>query len=292
MLGPTRPVRADAVHREALRPLRSPVSPRHLTRRVRPAAPRTGGWLELARVWGRSARGVEEGMWQVAAEGEVALGPVGLAVGVPLEQHLMRTEGIFGPGDASVWSGGDLRLGLDLCPLRRSPSDVPLVVGLGGQVTIPTEGDLTVRPHTPEVGAPAHTFFAPGPTVDLSAALAVGPWRGLSTQVSADLLLRWVDLPARSLDVSPWVFAGLALDLGWQPLSWLALVAQLDTQMELRDRGPRTALRQLVWLGGGVRVKPWGRWWLEASGRGGLGDETRDISRFSCGVSVGYGGGA
>jgi len=233
---------------------------------------------------------VRRDQWRWALVLEGALGDVGLFIEIPVLLDSVTTEGLYGPGTGREAGLGDLRFGMDLALLRWRPLGIPLMIGMGAQVTAPTSDEREVVPRTPFVPAPP---VSTGPGIlaySGGLVLAGGPWCGLSVQVNADLAGRRYNAPGVPDREEDRLFGAAALVITYRaPLGWITPMVQVDGHFEIIGASP---LRQLVFLTPAVRVRLHSRLALDLGARIPLGDESEAIQRVSAGLTITVGLGA
>ena len=279
--------RADPGWTPVLRPPRLPASPRHFGRDVRPEQPRTSVALQLAKVWGGVQQGVEPEQLATGVLVELGLGRWGAFVDATVVFQSARTEGVYGPGEASTRGAGDLRFGGDAHVLSWTPWGRPCHLGLGLQVSAPTAGERWLQPETPILPAPRFQLGPARWTVSAGPVIAADPGAGFALQLNADLIGRVLRDREDAVHENDELFGAFALMLAQRPVSWLAAMIVLDVQLELLGR--QHALRQLLFVEPALRVRPTPRIAIDLGVRLPLRQETRDEQRFSLGFTVAIG---
>ena len=277
------PAPAMAEETEVPRPPRLLGDARSFSRVIRPIQPHTSLALLAGHTWGAEVKGVSHDQWRWALVAEGAVGRTGLFLELPLVLDVGHAQGLYGPGEASVAGLGDVRLGADVAILHCALGGLPLTLGSGVQITAPTGGQRQVDPETPFVMAPPITFGPSLWALSGGLGLAVGPWRGLSVQLNADILGLLRDEPDRPQRKEEWLFGALALVVSYRVLPWLVPLIQLDTQLEFIGLNP---LRQLVFLEPALRVRIHKRLALDLGVRIPLGSESENEQRLSASVAI------
>lgn len=275
---------ARAERTQIPRPPRLQASPRHFGRALRPEQPRTSVALQLAKVWGGVQQGVEPEQLATGVLVELGLGRWGAFIDATLVFPSARTEGVYGPGEASTRGAGDLRFGADAHLLTRAVWGRSCHLGLGLQVSAPTAGERWLQPETPILAAPRFQLGPARWTVSGGPAVAADPGAGFALQLNADLVGRVLRDRDDAIHDNDELFGALALMLAQRPVAWLTAMVVLDAQLELAGR--QHALRQLLFVEPALRVRPTPRIALDLGVRLPLRQETRDEQRFSLGFTL------
>ena len=268
----------------ASRPPRLHGDARAFSRVVRPAQPRTSVGVGVVYARGAEADHLRRDQWRWALVLEGAYDDVGAFLEIPLTLDSVATEGLYGPGEGSSAGLGDLSVGVDIALLHGRPLGIPLVLGMGAQVILPTSDEREVVPRTPFVPAPP---VSTGPGLlaySGGLALAAGPWHGLSVQLNADMQGRRYNAPGRPDREEDRLFGGVALVVAYlAPFGWITPIVQVDGQLEIIGGNP---LRQIIFLSPALRVRPHGRLAFDLGARIPLGEESQAAQQVSAGLTI------
>ena len=269
------------------RPPRLPTSPRHFGRTLCPIQPGTSVALEAGQVWAGVRDGVELEQIAVGFVAEASYRRLGLFLEAPLVFDRVRTEGVYGQGDASARGAGDLAFGARAWIRSFRLLGRRWELGSGLHVTAPTGGDRWVQPEAPLLSAPRHRLGPARWTTSVSP--AVGGWIApkLALQLEAGLVLHVVDDRNAPGFHNRWLFAAVGLAAAYRPLPWLTPLLALDTQLEMYGR--QHSLRQLAFAMPAIRVALWRRVAVDIGLRIPLTGETWDEHRLSLAVTVSLG---
>lgn len=264
-------------------PPRLPASPRYFGRAIQSVTPESAVTLQTGHVWGARVDGVAQEQLTVAVEGEVAWHGIGVFLTAPLQLDIARTEGVYGPGQASVAGAGDLRFGLDLRLRQWERWGARWILGAGARSSAPTGGARVVYPDSPHLGAPRHVFGPAKWTASAGAALAVELQELLTVQLNLDSIGHFRDVRAHPFEPKHWLFGAVAVAAAYQLLPWLVALLQVDLQLELYGHGQ---LRQLLFVGPALRFLAGHGLGVDVGLRAPIRQESSAEHRFSVGASL------
>ncbi len=270
------------------RPPRLPAGPRYFGRVVRPIEPRNSIAVQVGHTWGRREPAVDRDQWRWSFLAEYAYGRVGLFLEVPVVLDTARSGGVYGEAAAESAGLGDLRFGGGVRLIRFRLKGLHCAWGAGVQLTAPTGKERRVAPENLGVPVPAVSFGPALWTLSGGTGLSMGPLAGFSMQLNADLIGMLRDEEDRPNRKEDWLFVGLSTVFSYGGLPWLVPLVQIEAQLEIVGINP---LRQLIFIGPALRIRPHSRVALDLGVRIPLGGESETEQAFSMGgvISVGMG---